>query len=71
MVIREMRISEEIKVSLERNDRSLKWLSEKTGIPYQTLTRRIKHPAQFTVRELLLIEELFGVNLMTGLSRDV
>ena len=43
--------------------RSLRWLSDRTGISRATLQSRMKHPINFTTGELARVADAFGVPL--------
>ncbi len=46
---------------LTEADRTKRWLSERTGIPYSTLSRKMKAQVDFTFTELFAIAEALGV----------
>ncbi len=43
-------------------DRSKRWLSDRTGIPYSTLDRKLKAQVDFNFSELFLIAEALRID---------
>ena len=46
---------------LSKADRTKRWLSDRTGIPYSTLDRKLKGHVDLTFTELWAISEALGV----------
>lgn len=59
--VRQM-VASAVTFELGRADRSKRWLSEKTGIPYSTLDRRLKGQKDFTFTDLANIANVLGVS---------
>jgi hypothetical protein len=49
-------------LALANADRNKKWLSEKTGIPYSTLGRKLQGHTAFDLGELYMIGVALGVS---------
>lgn len=54
-------VASAVTFELSRADRTKRWLSDRTGIPYSTLDRKIKGHVEFTFTELWMIAEALGV----------
>lgn len=48
--------------ALKNADRTKVWLSDRTGIPYPTLNRKIAGKSEFHFSELFLVAEALGVS---------
>lgn len=55
-------IAASIAFELTRADRSKRWLSEQTGIPYSTLDRKMRARGDFTFTDLAKIAAALGVS---------
>lgn len=47
--------------AIDETGRTKVWVSDRTGIPYSTLNRKLAGKGDFTFSELLLIAEVLGV----------
>lgn len=54
-------IAQQVQAALVKEDRSKRWLSDKTGIPYSTLNRKMSGHVEFRFSELLYIAEALRV----------
>ncbi len=54
-------VAEAVAFELVRAERTKRWLSDNTGIPYSTLQRKLGGFVDFTFSELLLIAKALGV----------
>ena len=54
-------VAEAVAFEMSAADRSKRWLSAKTGIPYSTLNRKLRAEVDFTFGELFLIAQALGV----------
>lgn len=55
-------VAGKVLVALAAADRSKKWLSIKTGIPYSTLDRKLRTQTEFTFADLAEIAHALGVS---------
>lgn len=55
-------VASAVTFELARADRSKRWLSDKTGIPYSTLDRKMKARGEFTFTDLANIAAALGVS---------
>ena len=56
------RLAQRVLTALEDKDRSTRWLSQTTGIPYATLHRNLNSkPEQFKLEQLTQIEIALGL----------
>lgn len=54
-------VASAVAFELSKADRTKRWLSDRTGIPYSTLDRKLKGHVDFTFTELWSIAEVLGV----------
>jgi hypothetical protein len=55
-------VAEEVALELRRAGRPKPWLAVKAGIPYSTLSRKLRAQADFTFTDLAKIAEALGVS---------
>ncbi|WP_435298495.1 helix-turn-helix domain-containing protein [Timonella sp. A28] len=55
-------IARQIQEALSAEKRDKKWLSEKTGIPYSTLNRKMAAHVEFRFSELFSIAEALNIS---------
>jgi hypothetical protein len=61
-------VADEILAHLGRMRQTRTWLTEKTGIPIATLSRRLNAQSAFTIDELVSIAQAFEVPLSNILA---
>lgn len=62
LMIKNVNTGARVQAALAGAGRSLKSLSDETGIPYSTLIRKAKGQREFSFSELLAIAEALGVH---------
>lgn len=55
-------VAELIIEQLDTQSRSVRWLSETTGIPYSTLSRKVRGKADIGANEMVVIADALGVH---------
>lgn len=55
-------VASAVAFELSKADRTKRWLSDRTGIAYSTLDRKLKGHVDFTFTELWAIAEALGVD---------
>lgn len=64
-------ITDQIRQGLQDQGRSPAWLSEATGIPRETLRRRLANPGQFSLADLDRIATALGISAFDLLAGEV